>query len=449
MRKAIISNSWFKWVFLFTITLLAIALMSVSSLKSKADEVTARRADDFVDYMGVAATFGHDNGRWNDLAYDGLSELGIRYIRGWMNWLDDGVDRFKDMGIRMVGLWSDNRLRKPLQCRPKILDVGPDFFIAIEGHNEPDVFSKKACYNEFCNNFRQNKYDATKAHQQALYNDIKSDSRTAHLPVVATALARPKKIDDASPQLHDLRNLHYYPKWGENTYPTAGYGWNKVSFEDTFGILVDNYGTDSPIFVTESGHNPQTQVSELAQAKYIGRMFVEYFQKPNVAKFFYFRLHQKNHGSSHDGWGLMDVDGNRFKAFYALRSLIDLLKEATYDISAARWEVPNPDFTPGTLNITYTDKKTSTHDLLLQKADGTYYLLMWQEVNSFNANTSESLSPESDELTITIREGISSATKHEYNLNSFVYGVSDIPVVGGGSINVSVPDHVIAIEFLN
>ena len=442
--KKIIAESWFKWVFLF-----AIVAISMSPLKSKAEEIKARRADDFVDYMGVAATFGNDNGRWNNLVYDGLSELGIRYIRGWMNWLDDDVDRFKEMGIRMVGLWSDNKLKKPLQCRPKILDVGADFFIAIEGHNEPDVFSKKACYKEFCNDFRTNKYDATKAHQQDFYNDLKSDPLTADLPVVATALARPKKIDDASPQPHDLRNLHYYPKWKENTYPTAGYGWNNVGFEDTFSVLVDNYGTDFPIFVTESGHNSDTQVSELAQAKYIGRMFAEYFQQPNIAKFFYFRLHQKDYGKSHDSWGLMDVNGNRFQAFYGLKSLIDLLKEATYDVSASKWKVPNPDFTPGTLNITYTGKKTSTHDLLMQKADGTYYLLIWQEVNSFDANTSEDLNPELDNLTITIGEGISSASKHEYNLNNFIFEESNISVVDGNSINVSVPDSVIAIEFSN
>ena len=444
IKKAIISDSWCKWIFLF-----ALVVMSLSPLKSKAEEVKARRADDFVDYMGVAATFGNDRGRWNDLVYAGLSELGVRYIRGWMNWLDDDVARFKDLGIRMVGLWSDNKLKKPLQCRPKILDVGADFFIAIEGHNEPDVFSKNACYKGFCNNFRQNKYDATKAHQQDLYNDIKSDFLTAHLPVVATALARPKKIDDASPQLHDLRNLHYYPKWGKNTHPTAGYGWNKVSFEDTFGVRVNNYGTDFPILVTESGHNLQTQVSELAQAKYIGRMFAEYFQQPKVAKFFYFRLHQKDYGNHHDTWGLMDVNGNRFQAFYGLKSLIDLLKEAMYDVSAAKWQVPNPHFIPGTLNITYTGKKTSTHNLLLQKADGTYYLLLWQEVNSFNAKTSQDLNPELDNFTITIGEGIASATKHEYNLNTFLYESSGIPILGGNSIDVSVPDRVIAIEFSN
>ncbi len=406
------------------------------------------RADKFVDYMGIGATFGADYGKYDEITYLGLQELGVRYIRGWMNWLDSqnyGVDDFKDLGIRMCGLWQDPKLRKPLRCRDKVKEVGADFFIAIEGHNEPDIFSKKVCFESICNDTDNTIFDASISYQKQFYNDLKSDKETLDLPVVAFSLARIDKINNAVSQKYDKRNLHYYPKWSSGlSYPTSGSYFGGINWNDVITSASD-YNSSSGIYITESGHNIR-EVSEKAQAKYIGRTFAEYFNSfPNIEKLFYFRLHQKDAGNNHDKWGLMDVDGNRFKSFYALKSLIATLQEASYNKLIETWELPNPNFEVQPINIKYTHKTSSTHDLLLQKGDGIYYLLLWQEVNSYNWETKRDLNPEADQITVEIN-GIHNVEQYTYNESNFEYTANPISVINN-SITINVPDHITIVKF--
>lgn len=414
-----------------------------------AQQVMPVRSDDFIDYMGIGASFGNDFGVYDELVYSGLDELGIRYIRGWINWLNTGVigvNEFRDLGIRMCGLWQDPRLKRPLECRPLLKTYGPDFFIAIEGHNEPDIFSRERCYEGVCNDTRNGIYDASVKQHNTLFEDLKSDPETADIPVVAPSFARTRQIKSAVGLKHDLRNLHYYPVWGENSYPTAGYGWESTSWEEVL-MNVDDYGSDAGIFFTESGSGIH-QLSERAQAKYIGRMYAEYFgQVSGIEKFFYFRLQQQfNTGSGHEEWGLVDTLGNKLYAFHALKSLIDLLKEASYSKQAGKWMLPNEDFIPQPLTVSYTGKLSTTHDLLLQKGNGRYYLLLWQEVNSYLAAGKEDLEPPNDEVTIKISEGIKNVRQFSYT-SIFRLESTMLNVSNGNEVSVQVPDHITIIQF--
>ncbi len=433
---------------LFYFNWIVISIFIFSNNLSIAQEKIPVRADKFVDYMGVGATFGSDYGKYDEITYFGLEELGVRYIRGWMNWLDHdnyGVRDFKDLGIRMCGLWQDPRLRKALKCRDKVKTVGVDFFIAIEGHNEPDIFSKKVCLDSKCNDTDNKIFDASILHQQLLYDDLKSDIETSSLPVVAFSMAKIEKIESAISQKCDIRNLHYYPKWiNGRSYPTSGAYFGGVQWNDVLTRSTD-YNPDAGIYITESGHNIR-EMSEKAQAKYIGRTFAEYFNSfPNIEKLFYFRLHQKDAGNTHDKWGLMGVNGNRFKSFYALKSLIETLQEASYNTLEETWELPNPNFEVQPINLTFTSKTESTHDLLLQKGDGTYYLLLWQEVNSYNWETKRDLNPELDRITVEIN-GIHDVEQYTYNESNFEYTANPISVINN-SITVNVPDHITIIRF--
>ncbi|MBV6644102.1 MAG: T9SS type A sorting domain-containing protein, partial [Cyclobacteriaceae bacterium] len=335
---------------------------------------------------------------------------------------------------------------RPLECKPLLKQYGTDFFIAIEGHNEPDIFSKDQCYENACNDTRNGIYHASIRQHNALYDDLKSDPETVDLPVLAPSFARTNEIKNASGLKHDLRNLHYYPIWGEDSYPTVGYGWEGTTCEEVL-VNVGDYNSDKGIFLTESGHGIH-QYSPRAQAKYIGRMFAEYFdQMESIEKFFYFRLMQQfNTGSGHEEWGLIDTLGNRLPAFHALKSIIDLLSEASYDKVYSKWIVSNPSFIPHPITISFSGKLNTTHYLLLQKGTGMYYLLLWQEINSYLAVSKEGLDPSEDELGFTVAEGIKRATRYRYNSN-WEFEPESIPIVDGNTILLQIPDYITVFEF--
>lgn len=426
------------------------ASLLLTYLRLFSQQVEPVRSDEFVDYMGIGATFGNDFGVYDQLVYDGLEELGIRYIRGWMNWLNTGeigVNEFKDLGVRMCGLWQDPKFKRPLECRPLLKQYGPDFFIAIEGHNEPDIFSKDRCFEGMCNDTRNGIYYGSILHHNTFYEDLKSDPETTHLPIVAPSFARTRQIKNSPRLQHDLRNLHYYPVSGENSNPLAGYGWEGSSWQEVKENL-DDYGSNAPVYFTESG-NGLHQISELAQAKYIGRMYAEYFREvPGIDKFFYFRLQQQfNTGSGHEAWGLIDTLGNRYDAFYALKSIIHLLGESTYNKSEVKWDLPNAEFVLQPISLSYADKLSTTHDLLLQKGNGRYYLLLWQEINSFLFQSKQDLAPNDDRLTITVAEKIKNVQQYRYDMSTFEYTSEPVQVQDSASIVVNVPDQVTIVAF--
>jgi hypothetical protein len=73
--------------------------------------------------------------------------------------------------------------------------------------------------------------------------------------------------------------------------------------------------------------------------------------------------------------GLMNFDLTPKPAYNALSAVIHLLSD------------PGAAFTPVRLSYTLSGQTNNVHHLLLQKRDGTYYLALWIETPSWNANT--------------------------------------------------------------
>jgi hypothetical protein len=174
---------------------------------------------------------------------------------------------------------------------------------------------------------------------------------------------------------------------------------------------------------TETGYytgTSQYSISELAQAKYIPRVFAEYFRHSIARTFVYEFLDEGADGATEHSFGLVRADLTPKPAYIALQSLIALLQDA------------NNSFKPGALTYGFVPAANGAftrtqyaHDLLLEKSDGDFFLLFWHEISDANRNsiwginvlgTDLDVSPPALEVTITLPDTILSAALYTYDL---------------------------------
>lgn len=112
-------------------------------------------------------------------------------------------------------------------------------------------------------------------------------------------------------------------------------------------------------------------------------------------------------------------------AYTALRNTIALLED------------PGPTFEPGSLDYALIGDTTNVHRTLLQKRDGTFYLVLWQEVASDGA------SPVAERpLTVDPAMPVGKVTVYRPNFSSAPVNAYAAP----DKVNVSVPDYPVILE---
>jgi hypothetical protein len=142
---------------------------------------------------------------------------------------------------------------------------------------------------------------------------------------------------------------------------------------------MDNAQVDAPAtpsIVTETGYiaNPVVTPYTLPQdveAKYAQRTLLEMFNAGIRRTYFYELVDEV---SSND-YGLMTSSVTPKLAYTAVTNLLGLLED------------PGPSFIPGALSYTLTGAAADVHQLLLQKRNGDYYLVLWIEASGYNEAT--------------------------------------------------------------
>jgi hypothetical protein len=225
----------------------------------------------------------------------------------------------------------------------------------------------------------------------------------------------------------DAGNMHSYP--GSSGLPsnlTSSWipQWQKIS------------GT-KPLYTTETGyHNSLTAgtpgVSELAQAKYIGRLWFEYFIHGVVRTNWYEFLNEgTNAADREDNWGLLRFDGTKKASYDTTKNIIALLG----DLGSA--------FQPGRLNYTMTNTAATVHSKLFQKRNGRWYLAIWQDLSVWSTATGTDITNPTRAMQLNLPF---SAT--QINVYRPRTGITTIQQGAGASINLAVPDEVLIVEIV-
>lgn len=365
------------------------------SVQAKPEQ--ARSADSFVDSIGVNTHLTYLNTAYKN--YTGiikprLKELGIRHIRDGAYQDQTFFNKLKELsslGIKSTLIFNGNPPAE-IVATAKTLQGA---LVAVEGPNETDLEQFNYTYNG------QKFPEGTRAYQNKLYKAIKSNRDTKNLPVLMPSMGWGKNAETLKHlDSGDIGNMHSYPNLGNP--PTDGLDWWFIPYARKI------VGDKKPLMATETGyHNLLSDalgISETAAAKYLPRLLLEHFNRGIQRAYLYEFINEHLDAKKLDTqqhYGLLRYDGSPKPAFIALKNLILLVKD------------PGTSFPLNSLDYSLSGNKTNVHHTLLQKRDGTFYLILWKEVPSFSPQTKKDLSVPAQQVTLTLNTVITKAAFYQ------------------------------------
>ena len=360
---------------------LALSLLSIVAVATsvQAAEEKARRADDFVDSVGVNTHLYYDDSvyykRYNDLIKPKLLALGVRHIRdGCVYNLNGYMERLRELkelgGIRAT-LVCDPRDIKVDGAVDLVKEIGTDVVEAVQATNEYNLSGNGNWANDLRN------------YQKQLWQAIKGDGATSGVKVYGPSLVEAgaySTLGDMS-DYQDYGAMNNYMSGrnpGNGGWGSDGYGsldWNVRS--------VKKASVSDPVLTTETGYHQVTDTSnghrgvpEDIAAKYTPRLVLEQFNYGIPRTYIYELINTYyDPNSLYMNFGLLRNDGSEKPAYTALKNLLNLLKD------------PGSSFTPGSLDYVMSGNTEDVHHTLLQKQDGKFYLILWLEKSGYNVDS--------------------------------------------------------------
>ncbi len=408
--------------------LLIACTSSLNPLQAQLQPEQARSADSFVNSIGIATHLRYVDtayGNYDTLIKPKLQELGVRHIRdgGKNSIFYDRLNDLAALGIKSTlvmdvrdGITPDNVVTEAIQ--PVLSSIE-----AVEGPNEWDV-NPQVTYQD------QAFPEGLRAYQDELYAAVKADPTTAALPVLMPALAIPyNAMRVGTLASADLGNMHSYA--GGNL-PSQDLDMKWVPLTQMIT------GPAKPIVATECGwHNAtndlkasQPGISELAAAKYVPRLYLEYFNRGIQRSFLYELINEHQDTTQEQNFGLLRNNGSPKPAFDSLKNLIALLQD------------PGPEFAPQALSYSLSGNTADVHHTLLQKRDGRFYLILWHEVPSFDLQSKLDVYAPKPAVTVSIQTPMRQASL--YKPVRAAASLQQYP--NPQQLDLSIPDHPLVIE---
>ncbi|TAH26152.1 MAG: T9SS C-terminal target domain-containing protein [Cytophagales bacterium] len=402
---------------------------------SASTQFQAKKADDFINSIGVATHIDRSAGPYSNAANvkSQLLNLGIKHIRDQIRETNITnytlVKDLADNGIKSTGFLQgdfNNSLWTPSWWIQQVKNMGAAYaYEAFEGPNEADLgfgFIYKG----------QTWPNGVREFQKDIYLTVKNDPSISDRPVLGPTIGSGFKptwansLGDISAYV-DYGNFHYYKAWGQS-YSEGFPDWDLQNVKDFHNAMFGN----KPYMATEGSYQTAINgggISELLNAKYTLRYYLEYWRL-GVVRTFKYELFDGG-TSNTDGeqkFGLIENDGITLKpAAIAVKDMISLLAD------------PNPAavFTPTTLNFTVTNADSYTHYNLLQKSNGKFYLVIWNDAPSWNDNTKTEIT-NNDPITLTFNQTVVEAKLYMPCTNgTALVSTNTNPT----SLNITVPNH--------
>lgn len=438
-----------RWLVLAAGAFSAMALLTLVAKLTPNTAEPARSASAFVDSVGVNTHLSYFDTAYSNytLVKEKLGALRVRHVRDGALLTNDQrynqivYDRYKglaELGIafdlivdprapnlRSVDAWKIRRIAEM---------AGPALG-SFEGPNEYDTSGDGDWVT------------VLRSYQQSLFEAVKGNASTRSISVIGpsfTSEAAYAAVGDLSAFV-DYGNVHtYYAGRNPGTHGWGAGGHGSIAWHLS---NAQKYASHRPTVCTETGYHNAFDSStghagtpEAVAGKYVPRLFLEHFSRGMPRTYAYELIDQKaapaSGGSNPENhFGLLRNDGTEKPAYVALKNLIGLLEEPPA-------EPGGPLFTPGALNYSLSGETQGVHRLLLQKRDGRFYLVLWQEVPSYDPNTKRSLPVPDKSVTLTLEQPFGMATTYRPN-------VSDKPTAHYANprqLELGVPDHPLVVE---
>jgi hypothetical protein len=391
----------------------------------------ANSAYDFVNSIGVNTHLNYFDRTYGNfqLVERELKSIGIRHVRDGIHLMNADYNKavysrwsqLGDAGIRFDAVLDPRSKLGPL-TPDKLSQINAlsDYTIeSFEGPNEMDISNTPDWQS------------VDRTFESEIYKTVKSMNDATSIGVIGPSLANAAnglRVGNMSDDM-DYGNLHPYPaaKMPSAVFPEQS-------------LLAKAVSRNRKVFVTESGyHNAlhdssdQPAVSESAAAKYIPRLFIENFLHDIPRTYLYEFLDEAPDPgltSFQMHWGLVRSDGSEKPAFTAVKNLISELDDSTEPASLKE------------LTYSLNAQSASIHHLLLQKSDGRFYLILWQEVPSYDYQHQRDIAVSPQPVTLTLQQNAKAVSTYEPTVVSQPLQVYK----NVASVPLQVPDHPLVVQ---
>lgn len=401
--------------------------------------VMAQRADTFHSSIGVGIHWYYrETPYWDNYeeVKQALLDLDIRFYRDRLvNGVADKFAELSDLGLNAVFTET-----------PKTSDGGLDdsaideMVNRIVSNDLQDAIYAVTGPNEyiFRNDF-EGKFAELRDYQEKLYERFKGDSELESIQVIAPGTAtgyNVGRLGDYS-GIVDAGDCHTYHNANGGVFPESSENENLARYLENAD---ETFGANTPLWVTEVGYttspvDANTAVTEEVQAHYLPRVLAEQFRR-GIAKSFIYELCDLNGSSRRNaGFGLLrasGTDGNyslaRKPAYSAIQSLIAKIKDEGSDADS---------FSPDRLDYSITEREgDSVSNVLLQKSDGDFYMLLWLPAESPGGGPTG--------ITLNLPTQASTVTAFKYNDEfNFIEASQRTDTM---SVDLVVPDEIMIVQ---
>lgn len=438
---------------------IAICAMLVAGPRpSLAAPTKAIATNDFLNSIGVVSTFP-DRGQPLKNTIDMIRYCGFRWVRAGIEGLSENgpttVQTFLDLhrktGVRLSwGLVSGGTDVKKLVQTGKVL-AKAGALLAFEGNNEPNNWG--VTYKGEKGGGRENSWMAVAKLQRDLYRAVKSDPVLAKYPV--WSISEPgAETDNVGLQFLDIppgaqtlmpdgtkyadyANVHnyvYHPnsrdladnKTWDAADPTAAsrvdglFGNFGITWARGYLGYTQQQLDRLPRVTTETGVTVNKRVTEELQGLHLMNLYLAQFKRGYAYTSVYILRDRTDEGGN-QAFGFFRPDYTPRKAAIYLHNLTTILMDDGIPAES------------GQLDYTIVDQPETVHDLLLQRSDGTFQLVVWGERLSGQDR-------------VTVRLGSGSASVKIYDPT---VGVEPLrTLAGASSIDLTLSDHPLVIELL-
>jgi hypothetical protein len=360
--------------------------------------VKAKRANAFVNSIGIVTHVPYLNTPYGNYpaVKAAMSELGIKHARDAVPALsnDTVYSRYRDLyasvGVKFMLNTGSGTSLPPIDAETvnRINEMTGPALETLEGANEWNLTNRDGSNPDWGAELT--------AHQADLFNAVNA-SQNPDMPVTCPALGNPY------PPTNQIPILSAYCDWANMHSPAFGNPpmMGSVSDPPDFSYVLDRHipvarlmgGTGKPLVASETSYHTATSgqgITEAVHAKYAPRLSFEYFNAGITRGYHYQLLDHKNKGDDDkaSNRGFVDYDFRRKPVFRAMENTIDILED------------PGPSFATSSLDYTLANTTPNIHQTLLQKRNGTFYLVLWQEVRSYDFKTDQPITVTPQNVTV-------------------------------------------------
>jgi hypothetical protein len=312
-------------------------------------------------------------------------------------------------------LIADPRQLTTSQVLGQIADIGASAVETVEGANEYDISGDP-------------NWPATvTAYQSSLYSTIKGSANPYPVFCFSLVGSIPSDLTQVGNQSAaiDFGSMHQY----NSNVPPVSYA---SGFPKTYAAFTA-IATPKPVYTTETGFTTTTPgITQLSAAKYITRTYLDFLAAGIPRTYIYEFADESNLSGAEGNYGIVTSSGSPKTAYTWLANLNTIL----VDSGSA--------FSPGSLTYTMTGGLANITTSLFEKRNGHYFIVIWDEAVSFNANTNTDIAvPTQPVLISNLSQSFSS-------WNYYDISVSASPQSSGtsASVQLNVPDYPVILELI-